>query len=114
MWGNPNSERAPVFIPKPKLSLVPIVVAAGKVVTIDNAGVKNDGSLVVGSPTIAQFMAIEWTVGSDLTAQSYMNTDTTKLGPPVTTQIDGIDVKVTAYNIKNTSSGNITLYVRGM
>lgn len=115
MWGSEQSGPGhfPLFIPNPLLSLVPVTLAAGKVLAITKTEITNDGTPIAGAPTLQQFQAIEWTCGTGA-CQVYFDSDTTKLGPPMEALVDGIKRGLTAYNIKNTTASSLTLYVRGM
>lgn len=104
----------PLFVPNPALSLVPVVVATGKVLTLDATGWLNDGVLINGSPKLGEYGILDWEEGSTLYVQTYLNTDATKLTAPSPARTVGLHKDLTAYNIKNNTAGNVTIHIRGM
>lgn len=70
--------------------------------------------LIAGSPVLSSYKAIEWNTASAAEVQTYLNSDATKLSVPAAFGLDGIAQELSSYNIKNTTAGAVTVYVRGI
>lgn len=103
-----------IFVPNPALAMAPVTVAAGKVLTLDSTGWVNDGVLVNGSPKLGEYGIVVWEEATELYVQTYLNADTTKLSAPSSSRAEGLHQDLTAYNIKNTTAGNVTIHIGGM